>query len=304
MPRTLSERIFLLRHTTMLWLPMAYLCVALWPAPAYAQSAEELLAKHAALGNRLQWNQFQRPVVLESSETPNQIRGDVYAVIDYPFTVVSTGLNSPDRWCDVISLHINTKYCRAVAAPGGTVHNVNIGKKTPEDLATAARVYFVYKAHAVTPQHLDIRLSAKEGPMGTSDYRITLEAVPLSSAKTFLHLTYAYATSFSAKLAMRAYLATIGADKVGFTTIANAGAGAAQFIGGMRGLVERNTMRYYLAIDSYLEATTEAPDQQLDKRLHSWFSAVERYPRQLHEMDRGDYITMKRSEYLRQQTAN
>ena len=288
----------------MLCLLMVCLCVALWPAPANAQTAEKLLAKHASLTNRLKFNQFQRPVVLESTETTNQIRGDIYAVIDYPFSVVSTGLNSPDHWCDIMSLHINTKYCRAEQASDGAVLKVNIGKKTPEELATAARVYFNYTAYAVTPQYLDIRLSAKDGPMGTSDYRITLEAVPLASGKTFLHLTYAYATSVSARVAMRAYLATIGADKVGFTPIANTAAVAGQFIGGLRGLTERNTMRYYLAIDSYLEATTEAPAKQLDKRLQSWFTAVERYPRQLHEMDRDAYITMKRSEHLRQQTAN
>ncbi len=304
MPGTQFERVIPRPAITMLCLLMACLCVVLWPAPAHAQAAEDLLAKHAALANRLKFNQFQRPLVLESSETANQIRGDIYAVIDYPFSVVSAGLNSPEHWCDVMSLHINTKYCRAEQASDGAVLKVNIGKKTPEELATAARVYFNYTAYAVTPEHLDIRLSAKDGPMGTSNYRITLEAVPLASGKTFLHLTYAYATSLTARVAMRAYLATIGADKVGFTPIANTAAGAGQFIGGLRGLTERNTMRYYLAIDSYLEATAEAPARQLEKRLQSWFTAVERYPRQLHEMDRDAYIAMKRSEYLRQQTEN
>ncbi len=284
---------------------MSWLGIAVWPAQAYAQAADELLAKHAALSSRLQQNQFQRPVVLESTETSNQVRGDVYAVVDYPFPVVSAGLNSPDHWCDVLLLHINTKYCRAVPAAGGTVLNVNIGKKTPEELATAVRVRFNYTAQAVTPQYFDIRLSAKDGPLGTSDYRIALEAVPLTNAKTFLHLTYAYSSSMSSRVAMRAYLATIGADKVGFTPLATTGVGAGQFIGGLRGLAERNTMRYYLAIDSYLESANEAvPAKQLEKRLHSWFSAVERYPRQLHEMEREDYIVMKRSEHLRQQTAN
>jgi hypothetical protein len=302
MPCTQFERVIPRHSITLLCLPVACLWVALWPAPAYAQAAEELLAKHATLTNRLKFNQFQRPVVLESTETTDQITGDIYAVVDYPFSVVSAGLNSPANWCDVMLLHINTKYCRAGQASDGAVLKVNIGKKTPEELATAARVNFNYTAYAVTPQYLDIRLSAKDGPMGTSNYRITLEAVPLASGKTFLHLTYAYATSLTARVAMRAYLATIGADKVGFTPIANTAAGAGQFIGGLRGLTERNTMRYYLAIDSYLEATTEAPARQLEKRLQSWFTAVERYPRQLHEMDRDAYITMKRSEHLRQQT--
>jgi hypothetical protein len=61
-------------------------------------------------------------------------------------------------------------------------------------------------------------------------------------------------------------------------------------------------MRYYLAIDSYLQAATAAPQAQLEQRLQAWFTAVEGYPRQLHEIDRAAYLEMKYAENLRQQT--
>ncbi len=89
--------------------------------------------------------------------------------------------------------------------------------------------------------------------------------------------------------------------KVGFTVIGKQADGQPDYIGGVRGLVERNTMRYYLAIDIFLGAAHTAPAAQFEKRLQNWFTAVERYPRQLHEMDRGEYLVMKRAEYLRQQ---
>lgn len=275
-----------------------------WPAPANATPAESLLAKHAGLENRLRQNQFQRPVVLDSTETPNHVTGEIHAVIDYPFPAVSAGLNNPDHWCDVMHLHINTKYCRAVATPAGTVLKVNIGKKTAEKLSDAPRVEFKYQAAAVAPDYIEFRLSAKDGPMGTSDYRIELEAIPLEDGKTFLHLTYSYAMNFTARLAMQAYLATLGSGKVGFTQSGLTGTGQPQYIGGVRALVERNTMRYYLAIDSFLEAAPAAQALRLDRRLQTWFSAVEMYPRQLHEVERDDYIAMKRDEYRRQQTAD
>jgi len=60
--------------------------------------------------------------------------------------------------------------------------------------------------------------------------------------------------------------------------------------------VERNTMRYYLAIDDYVAAP--APSQ-LEQRLNTWFDATERYPRQLHEMEKPDYLAMKRVEAKR-----
>jgi hypothetical protein len=100
---------------------------------------------------------------------------------------------------------------------------------------------------------------------------------------------------------MQAYLATIGRNKVGFTVVSTQPDGRILHIGGMRGVVERNTMRYYLAIEAFLGALSAPPQARLEKRLHDWFAAIERYPRQLHELEQSEYLDMKRKEYLRQQ---
>ncbi|MBC7391765.1 MAG: hypothetical protein H7340_00405, partial [Variovorax sp.] len=89
---------------------------------------------------------------------------------------------------------------------------------------------------------------------------------------------------------------TIGSDKVGFTVTGKNGKGEPDYIGGVRGVVERNTMRYYLAIDAYLDAPSP---QQQDQRTAAWFDATEQYALQLHEMPKDDYVAMKRSEYRR-----
>ena len=73
------------------------------------------------------------------------------------------------------------------------------------------------------------------------------------------------------------------------------------FIGGVRGVVERNTMRYYLAINAYLAAERLPLPQRQDARLMNWIRATERYPVQLDEMDRATYFEMKRTEFIRQQ---
>ena len=286
------------------WLLVCLLAGMAWPGWAVADAALALRTKYAAMGERLKVNQFNRPIVLESLETPNLVSGEIYAVINHPFTVVSTGLNNPDHWCDVMSLPMNTKYCRAAVAADGTVLKVNIGTKTAESLKYAARIEFKYTVVDATPQYMDIRLAAKDGPMGTSDIRILFEAMPVADAKTFMHLTYSYSVNFASRLAMKTYLATIGRGKVGFTQAGQQSDGAPRFIDGVRGMVERNTMRYYLAIDSYLDATTEAPQAALEKRLQSWFSAIEVYPRQLLELERSEYLAMKRDEYQRQQTTH
>lgn len=264
-------------------------------------TAASLHAQYAALGEKLLHNPFQRKLYLNSSESSNGLKGDIYALVDYPFSSVSAALDDPDNWCDVLILHINTKYCHATTGKTRTALMVSIGKKTAQPLEDAYPIDFSYRVAALTANYLDIRLNAEKGPMSTSQYRIQLQAVPVANGQTFLHLTYSYAYGFSGRLAMQTYLATIGHGKVGFTLTGKQSNEQPEYIGGMRGVVERNTMRYYLAIDAFLGAMATPPALQLQKRLHSWFSATEQYPRQLQEVDRTAYIDMKRGEYLRQQ---
>jgi len=269
---------------------------------AYANSAASLRARYDGLQERLSHNQFQRPLYLDSSETPESVTGDIYARVDYPFATVRAALNNPGDWCDVLILHVNTKYCRASADSRRAVLKVSIGRKFNEPLERAYRMDFAYRVTAQTPGYLRVSLNADAGPLGTHDYRIALEAVPLESGRTFIHLSYSFSYGRAGRLALQVYLATIGRDKVGFAVAGTGSDGQPLYIDGIRGLVERNTMRYYLAIEAFLGAVSAAPRARLDQRLRGWFAATERYPRQLHEMERGEYLDMKHKEVLRQQS--
>ena len=274
--------------------------LASMPETHFAASLE---AKYASLGDRLQHNPFQRPLTLDSSESSSNLKGDIYALVDHPFSTVSAALNGAEEWCDVLILHLNTKHCHATTNKTRTTLTVYIGKKTPQPIDDAYPIEFSYRVAAATTKYLEIQLNAEKGPLSTRDYRIQLQAMPVGDDRTFLHLTYSYAYGLAGRLAMKSYLATIGRGKVGFTLTGKQSSGQPEYVGGMRGLAERNTMRYYLAIDAYLGALPAATPLQLQKRLQSWFNATEQYPRQLREVDRTAYIDMKRREYLRQQTA-
>lgn len=262
-------------------------------------AAGVLRANHAELLGELTSNQFGRPLVLRSKEASDGVAGDIYAVMDHPFAEASTALSNPANWCEVLILHINTKYCRPAA--GGSVLNVSIGSKDEQPLDQAHKVAFAYRVASRTPTFLQVRLDADEGPLGTSNYRIALEAVPMEGGKTFIHLAYAYGIGAMGRFAMQAYLGTAGSSKIGFSFAPAATGRSPQHIGGMRGVVERNTMRYYLAIEAFLGSLSTPPQAQLEKRLHDWFAGTERYPRQLHEMKQGEYLAMKRKEHQRQQ---
>ncbi|MES1979393.1 MAG: hypothetical protein V4451_15235 [Pseudomonadota bacterium] len=267
-----------------------------------AQTAANLLEKHSELAAQLTSNAYGRPLYLESSETSSMVNGNAYAVLDSPFGTVSSTLKSPRRWCDVMILHINTKYCQASADASPAVLNVNIGKKTEQELADAFALEFSFRLASSTPDFLHVRLNADKGPLGTSNYRIELRAAPLPGGKTFMHLRYSYGYGMAGRIAMQGYLATLGSGKVGFTQV---GEGQKQgYVGGMRGAVERNTMRYYLAIEAYLASLGRPPEQQFNARLDHWFKATEQYARQLHEVDKSSYVLMKHNEYRRQQNGS
>jgi hypothetical protein len=285
---------------------IAVICIAMLAFAANANanagtgSAAPLLAKYQALAPQLQQNVFKQPLVLDSVEAKNRLTGDVHAVVAYPFNVVSSALNNPQHWCDVLSLHFNTKYCRSKGTAQGSQLLVRMGKKTPQALSQTEPLAFDYTAVEATPQYLRIQLDAKDGPIGTSDYQIVLEAVPLPNGSTFLHLAYSYDTSLAARLATKTYLMTIGRGKVGFTEVGKRENGGAVYIGGERGVAERNIMRYYLAIDALLASLRLPAASQFEQRLQNWFAATERYPLQLHELDRDAYLVMKRAEHTRE----
>jgi hypothetical protein len=257
-----------------------------------ADAAAQLRAEHAALAGELAHNDFGRPLALESKEEPRRVSGDVYAVIDYPFDTVSKAFRSPRSWCEVLILHLNTKGCRAV----GNTLSVRMGRKDASDPGDGYALQFAFSAAPAQPGFADARASSAAGPLGSRDYRISMQAMPLPDGRSFMRLHYSYAFGTAARLATKAYLATSGSGKVGFTREGD------RYVRGMRGAVERNAMRYYLAVESYLGSLAQAPGRQFATRIERWFDATERYARQLHEIDRASYLAMKQHEYAHQQS--
>ncbi|RZL95998.1 MAG: hypothetical protein EOP82_01670 [Variovorax sp.] len=287
----------IMKHTTLRRLAL-WVWFLILPAMAQAQaqlgSAAALRAKFDAVQTQLDKNVFGRPLVLESTEASGQLSGDIFAVLNHPFDQVSGSLSQPGVWCDVLMLHLNTKHCAVRGTEDARSLAVSVGRKFDQPLSEATRVDFVWQPPTIAADYLSVRLNADKGPLSTRDYRIELEATPLGNGKTFIHLGYAYTYGVAARMAMQGYLATLGADKVGFTAKGKDSAGQPEYVGGVRGVVERNTMRYYLAIDAYMDAP-----KQLAQRLAAWFDSTERYARQLHEVERDDYLAMKRNEYKR-----
>lgn len=280
------------------------LCSALLALPAQAAGAlgpAALRARHASLSAQLADNAFGAQLLLQSEEASKRIEGDVYAVLDHPMAVVAGSLADPGRWCDIMILHLNTKQCRRLREGDGTKLEVHVGTKHEQSLSSATGLVFAWQPPQQRADYMAAEMKAPDGPYDTRDYRLLVEAVPLDAGRTFMHMSYALSYGGASQFAMKLYLATIGHDKVGFTLAKpTPPGGEPAYVDGMRGVVERNTMRYYLAIRCYLDSLALPPGQQVEQRFAAWFDATEKYPRQLHEVDRDAYLRMKRNEYRRQ----
>lgn len=260
-------------------------------------SAQALRATHQRLSDKLDHSSFGRPVQLDSVETADGLQGDVYAVVEHPLAEISATLKGSAHWCDVLTLHINNRRCLVAAGPQGremlTLYVVRRYDKPVDD---AFELPFVYRMVSATPEHLSVELKAESGPLGTSNYNVTLEAIALDERKSFLHFSYSYDHNAMVRLGTMAYLATFGSDKVGFTVVGKTPEGQPDYIRGLRGLVERNAMRYFLTLDAYLAAPGP---EQADRRQRRWFAGAEQYPRQLHEVDLDTYMALKREDRQR-----
>jgi hypothetical protein len=292
---------FLKTARSLLKLGLAVL-VASGAMSALADDAMSLRAKHRELREELLSNSFHQPIHIDSAEEGGTLRGDVYAVLQHPFAEFSNSMKDPSDWCAIMILPFNTKYCHAVDNGSGSTLLVRIGRKFDQPVQDAYRLDFALRPVAATADFFESRLDAKSGPVGTRDYKIIVSAVPVEGGRTFMHLNYSYGVGAAGRFAMQAYLSTAGSDKVGFTVTGKDANGKPAYIGGVRGAIERNAMRYFLAIDAHLASLSSPEAQRVEKKIQAWFNSTERYPRQLREMDRSTYVAMKRNEYERAQT--
>lgn len=249
---------------------------------------------------KLEKNDFGFPLYLESSEHSGTLHVDVYGIFDHPFVSVADMLKVQGNWCDIASLHPNVKACTYVVFPNESVLTFYIGRKVRQSPEDAHQSIYHYQDVEERQGYLNIVLSAAEGPFGTKDHRMRFEAMPLDAGKTFAHVSYTYSAGFPANLAGKIYFATLGRGRAGFTVTGVDGNGNPIYIGGQRGAIERNVVRYYLAIQSFMDTRQFPEESRLTMRLSRWYDYTSRFKKQLFEMEKKDYVEVKVEEYKNQ----
>jgi len=249
---------------------------------------------------KLEKNSYGFPLFLESFERDNRVHVDVYGIFDYPFSSVVNVLKIPANWCDIVSLHPNVKVCTYRELPGAWLLTFYIGRKVYQPPEDARQVIYHYRKADQQQGYLDIILSADEGPFATKDHRMRFEALPLDGGRTFVHVSYAYSDSVALRLAEKVYFATLGRSKVGFTQTDTGRNGTPVYIGGPRGAIERNAVRYYFAIQSFMNTLRYPEERRFSMRINEWYDLTNRHRRQLFELEKEEYLAFKTMEQKNQ----
>ncbi|MCH4564893.1 hypothetical protein MKP05_17485 [Halomonas sp. EGI 63088] len=246
---------------------------------------------------------FDEPLQVESEARSYSVSGRVHARVHYPFERLAEELASPAAWCEILFLHLNVKGC--LHGPGGSAEGIAlalfVGRQDQANPADAERLDLRWRVVARQPRYLDVALEGDEGPYGTRAFRLQLRAVPDDDDHSLVQLRYSLVFGMRARLALRGYFTFGGRDRVGFTLEGTGADGQPTHVGGTRGMIERNVMRFYLALEAHLDTRMLPEAERLDASLQRWFTLTMRYPRQLFEIDRATYLDQKRREYEHQQ---
>jgi hypothetical protein len=246
---------------------------------------------------------FEEPVHVASEARSHSVSGSVHARVHHPFETLIAELRSPEAWCEILFLHFNVKAClyEEGAESRDAALELYVGRQHYQPLVQAERLDLQLRITATEPRYLDVSLEGDQGPYGTRAFRLRLRAVPYDDSQSLIQLRYSLVLGTAARIAMRSYFTFGGRHREGFTVEGHGADGEPHYVGGVRGMIERNVMWFYLALETHLDTRALAEDERLLARLRRWFALTERYPRQLLELDRQTYLEQKQREYARQQ---
>jgi hypothetical protein len=250
---------------------------------------------------KLETNSFGLPLIVESFELHDRVHVDVYGIFDYRFGSVVNSLKVPANWCDIVSIHPNVKACTYREQPYSWLLTFYPGSKEYQPPEEKRQVRYQYRVSAQQQGYLDIILAADTGPYGTKNHRMRFEAVPLSGKRTFVHVSYTYSDSVALRLAAKIYFATLGRGKVGFTVTGTDSNGNPEYIGGPRGALERSAVRYYFAIQSFMDTLHYPEERRFIMRISEWHNLTTRFRKQLFDLNKNEYLTFKTAEHKNQE---
>ncbi len=271
--------------------------VVLWPqASRGGESAPQRFhGYYQELQEAARRGPFGFPLQVRSEERGNQVIAEALGIMDHPLQAFREAVTEPAPWCEFIPLNLNIKACTVQWDGKEPLLTLYIGGKGYLAPESASPQPYRFAVRARQAKYVSVSLSALQGLMGTKAHQLEFEAASVAK-KTVVALRSSYEQSAASKLATAIYLATVGRDKVGFSRDRIGPDGQANFVKGAQGMIERNLMRYYLILKAFLDTQKLPDDRRFEALIGEAYDLMEHYPAQLHEMERAEYLDVKRRE--------
>ena len=257
--------------------------------------ASQLQRQYQVLRGLARSGPFGVPFSVQSEERDDHVTAEVYGIIEHPLEEVRAALGNPPTWCEFAPLHSNVKACTFQMQSHETLLRLYIGRRHYQSPEDASLQPYQFVLQASEPGFFSVTLSAPKGIFGTTAHRYQLEAAGVDG-RTVVAFRSSYVPSFVTKVMTAVYLATVGRNKVGFSREDSGSAASPRYVRGFRGLVERNAMRYYLAFETFLDMQSLPAAQRFEATINAVYDSMERYPVQLHDMEKAEFLEAKRRE--------
>jgi hypothetical protein len=220
---------------------------------------------------------------VRSEEREDRISAEIFGIFDYPFQAFAGLLTQPASWCEFVSLTPNIKACTFQGNGKDVILTLYVGWKGYRAPESASAQPYQFVVHSRRSDYAAISVSAAEGLLGTRAHRFDVEAANVAG-KTVFAMRSSYEPSALSKLVTTVYLATLGREKIGFSRVPD-GAQVGH-VRGIQGMIERNVVRYYLALKAFVDNTA--------------YDLMDTYPAQLRLMEKTEYLDVKRRERMNQ----
>ena len=236
---------------------------------------------------RSQFSQFSavtKPIVkslplrIQSREQDRHLRVNVYGLVNYPFSQVADVLARPAVMCDFLILNLNVKTCTYLSGNRRANMVIYVAGKNYTPLYRTLQIKPYFELLKRDKNYLRVLMTSSETRRSLRQYSVLVEASPYKN-RTLVRFKSNYRASLIGQTATVAYLKTFARKKVGFTVIGRNQQNQPQYIRGMQGVIERNAVRSYLALQAYLETAGAPPKHRFETRLRRWFELTDVYTR-------------------------
>ena len=266
--------------------------VLIFSADAAAAGIDVLREHYRELTGNIASNPFGMPLRVQSEEQGGNVSAEIFAVLDQPFAAVTSLLGDAQRWCGFLLLNINVKSCTVEKNAAGVWLTLYIAPKEYKSPDEAYKTRYLFHASR-SAQYIEVFFDADRGPLGTRDSHIRLDALGIEG-RTLVHFTSAMRLGAVSHIAITTYLATLGRNKTGFSNVPDAN-GKLGPVRGLQAMIERNAVRYFLALQVDLETRALPAAGRFEQQMHRWYELTQRFP-QLYDLPKADYVANKRRE--------